>query len=74
METRYPIRKADGTEYQSYEEVKRKLDNEQVRKWLVANNYLWHGGIHISRVSAPQFGSDGGNRRACDPAPVYGGR
>lgn len=53
METRYPIRKADGTEYQRYEEVKGKIGNEQVGKWLVANNYLWHGGIHISRVSAP---------------------
>lgn len=53
METRYPIRKADGTEYQRYEEVKGKLGNEQVGKWLVADNYLWHGGIHISRVSAP---------------------
>lgn len=53
METRYPIRKADGTEYQRYEEVKGKLGNEQVGKWLVADNYLWHGGIHISRASAP---------------------
>ena len=53
METRYPIRKADGTEYQRYEDVKGKLGNEQVGKWLVADNYLWHGGIHISRASAP---------------------
>lgn len=52
METRYPIRKADGTEYQHYREIVNLLGNND-GQWLVANNFLWHGGIHINRNSAP---------------------
>lgn len=53
METRYPIRRADGTEYQRYEDVRGKLGSEQAGKWLVANNHQWHGGIHISGKNVP---------------------
>lgn len=54
METRYPIRKADGKDFAGPDEVLALLRNEKHGQWLAGNNGMWHGGIHISRNAAPQ--------------------
>lgn len=53
METRYPIRKADGKDFAGPDEMLALLRNERHGQWLAGNNGMWHGGIHISRESAP---------------------
>ncbi|WP_051640493.1 hypothetical protein [Siccibacter colletis] len=53
METRYPIRKADGKDFAGPDEILALLRNERHGQWLAGNNGMWHGGIHISRESAP---------------------
>lgn len=53
METRYPIRKEDGKDFATLNEVLEQLSKEKHGQWLVGNNSMWHGGIHISPSSAP---------------------
>ncbi|WP_049869989.1 glycoside hydrolase family 19 protein [Dickeya fangzhongdai] len=54
MDTRYPIRKADGKDYDSLDTLLNVLRNEPDGWWLASSNRQWHGGIHISRRSAPE--------------------
>lgn len=53
METRYPIRKEDGKDFANLNEVLELLSKEKHGQWLVGNNSMWHGGLHISPLSAP---------------------
>ncbi|WP_072025422.1 glycoside hydrolase family 19 protein [Dickeya undicola] len=52
MDTRYPIRKADGKDYDSLDTLLNVLRNEPDGWWLASSNRQWHGGLHISRRSA----------------------
>ncbi|WP_050570297.1 hypothetical protein [Dickeya dadantii] len=54
MDTCYPIRKADGKDYDSLETLLNVLRHEPDGWWLASSNRQWHGGIHISRRSAPE--------------------
>ncbi|MCA7001163.1 glycoside hydrolase family 19 protein [Dickeya solani] len=54
MDTCYPIRKADGRDYDSLETLLNVLRHEPDGWWLASSNRQWHGGIHISRHSAPE--------------------
>lgn len=53
METRYPIRQANGKDFDSREEILTLLRQEKHGRWLSGSNDMWHGGIHISRNTAP---------------------
>lgn len=53
MDTRYPIRKADGREYKNYDELMTDLGKVTHGRWLVGLNRYWHGGIHIGDASSP---------------------
>jgi predicted chitinase len=54
MSFQYPFRKADGKQFTDAEEVYKALENEKSGHYLLGSNNFWHGGIHISNVSAPQ--------------------
>ncbi|MFZ5273769.1 hypothetical protein [Enterobacter asburiae] len=53
METRYPIRNANGKDFDRQEEILTLLRQEKHGRWLSGSNDMWHGGIHISRNTAP---------------------
>jgi hypothetical protein len=49
----YPIRKADGSQFENAEELFKLLEAETSGHFLLGNHGFWHGGIHISEKSAP---------------------
>ncbi|MEA9390201.1 hypothetical protein SJI19_06500 [Acerihabitans sp. TG2] len=53
MKICFPIRKRDGREYRTLDEVMALIGREPHGSWLAGTNYLWHGGIHLSNLSAP---------------------
>ncbi|MEH4989254.1 glycoside hydrolase family 104 protein [Enterobacter asburiae] len=53
METRYPIRNANGKDFDNVDEVLALLRQEKQGRWLSGANNMWHGGIHVSRNTAP---------------------
>ncbi|EQA5721541.1 glycoside hydrolase family 19 protein [Cronobacter dublinensis] len=53
MRISYPIRDTDGQAFRSVDDVMRLVDGEAHGTWLLGANDLWHGGIHISDISAP---------------------
>lgn len=53
MKICFPIRKQNGDEYSTVEEVMGLTGRESHGSWLAGTNQLWHGGIHISQTSAP---------------------
>lgn len=54
MNFQYPFRKTDGKQFTDAEDVYKALENEKSGHYLLGSNKFWHGGIHISDVSAPQ--------------------
>lgn len=54
MNFQYPIRKADGRQFNDAEEIYKALEGEKSGHYLLGSNRFWHGGIHISDASAPQ--------------------
>ncbi|RON03954.1 glycoside hydrolase family 104 protein [Pseudomonas brassicacearum] len=54
MNFQYPIRKLDGSQYESSDEVYQVLEKEVSGNYLLGGHNFWHGGIHISELSAPQ--------------------
>lgn len=55
METRYPVRKADGKDF-SRDEMQallKALRQEKPGRWLAGENGMWHGGMHFSRQDVP---------------------
>ncbi|HHA2248436.1 TPA: hypothetical protein ACOEHG_003335 [Enterobacter ludwigii] len=53
METRYPIRNANGKDFDKPDDILALLRQEKHGHWLAGTNNMWHGGIHISRNTAP---------------------
>lgn len=53
MDTGYPIRKSDGDDFSSDDELLKLLGKEPHGQWLAGNNSMWHGGIHVSASSVP---------------------
>lgn len=53
MNTCYPARKQNGENYATLDEMMRLISREPHGSWLAGTNKMWHGGIHISEVSAP---------------------
>ncbi|EOC3058604.1 hypothetical protein ACINJI_000165 [Cronobacter dublinensis] len=53
MDIRYPVRKADGRDYKSYNELLTDICKNAHGWWLLGVNRYWHGGIHIGASSSP---------------------
>jgi len=49
----FPARKANGKDYSTLDEMMAQVGREPHGTWLGGTNGMWHGGIHISRESAP---------------------
>lgn len=54
MDFQYPIRKADGKQFDDAEDIYTALETETSGHYLLGSNKFWHGGIHITDKSAPQ--------------------
>jgi predicted chitinase len=54
MSFQYPFRKSDGKQFNDSNEVYKALEAEKSGHYLLGSNKFWHGGIHISELSAPQ--------------------
>ncbi|EJM20892.1 putative chitinase [Pseudomonas sp. GM18] len=50
----FPIRNSDGKQFKDAEEIYKAIENEKSGHYLLGSNKFWHGGIHISDLSAPQ--------------------
>lgn len=53
MKICFPARKHNGENYATLDEMMGLIGREPHGSWLAGTNMLWHGGIHISTVSAP---------------------
>ena len=53
MNTCFPARKQNGENYATLDEMMRLIGREPHGSWLAGTNKMWHGGIHVSEVSAP---------------------
>ncbi|EKY3088673.1 N-acetylmuramidase family protein [Cronobacter dublinensis] len=53
MDIRYPVRKADGRDYKTYNELLTDIRKNAHGWWLLGVNRYWHGGIHIGASSSP---------------------
>jgi Bacterial toxin homologue of phage lysozyme, C-term len=49
----FPIRKADGSQFQDAEPLHTLLERETSGHYLLSDSGYWHSGIHISDESAP---------------------
>ncbi|MDN3218811.1 glycoside hydrolase family 24 protein [Pseudomonas nunensis] len=58
MSFQYPIRKPNGSQYEEADEIYSILEKEVSGNYLLGGHNFWHGGIHISELSAPQCISD----------------
>ncbi|MFJ7311557.1 calcium-binding protein [Pseudomonas sp. NPDC098747] len=50
----YPFRKADKTPFTDVNELYQELQKETSGHYLLGSYKFWHGGIHITDLSAPQ--------------------
>lgn len=53
MKICFPARKANGEQYATLDDMMQPLCQEPHGSWLAGTNNMWHGGIHITRKSAP---------------------
>lgn len=53
MQICFPARKKGGKEYTSVDDIMTQVLGEPHGGWLAGSNLLWHGGLHISTVTAP---------------------
>lgn len=53
MKICFPARKANGEQYATVDDMMQPLYQEPHGSWLAGTNNMWHGGIHITRKSAP---------------------
>lgn len=53
MNIRYPVRKADGRDYENYDELLTDIRKNAHGWWLLGVNRYWHGGIHVGMSSSP---------------------
>jgi len=53
MKICFPARKANGEQYTTLDDMMQPLCQEPHGSWLAGTNNMWHGGIHITRKSAP---------------------
>jgi hypothetical protein len=49
----FPARKENGAQYASVNEIMDCIGREPHGSWLAGTNTMWHGGIHLTPVTAP---------------------
>lgn len=49
----FPARKANGDDYADLKEMMDVVGREPHGSWLAGTNRMWHGGIHLTEVTAP---------------------
>lgn len=52
MKICFPVRKKNGQDYATLDEMMQLVNAEPHGTWLAGTNLLWHGGIHLSEASA----------------------
>ncbi|KIS44335.1 glycoside hydrolase family 19 protein [Kosakonia radicincitans] len=53
MKTCFPARKKNGEDYATLDEMMDLIGREPHGSWLAGTNRMWHGGIHLTEISAP---------------------
>jgi hypothetical protein len=53
MKTCFPARKKNGENYATLDEIMDLIGREPHGTWLAGTNKMWHGGIHLTEISAP---------------------
>lgn len=54
MDICFPAKKANGDHYSTVDEIMARILQEPHGSWLAGTNAMWHGGLHITDVSAPE--------------------
>lgn len=54
MKTSFPACKQNGAKYASLDEIMTAVGREPHGSWLAGTNRMWHGGIHLTEVTAPE--------------------
>ncbi|AFJ47021.1 hypothetical protein [Shimwellia blattae] len=73
MKICFPARKANGKDYSTLDEMMIQVGREPHGTWLAGTNGMWHGGIHISRESAPSSFLTPENIDTAEPLPFMVG-
>lgn len=73
MKICFPARKANGKDYSTLDEMMAQMGREPHGTWLAGTNGMWHGGIHISRESAPASFLTSDNVDSAVPLPFMAG-
>ncbi|RSB23035.1 VgrG-related protein [Enterobacter cloacae] len=73
MKICFPARKANGKDYSTLDEMMAQVGREPHGTWLAGTNGMWHGGIHISRESAPASFLTSENVDSAVPLPFMSG-
>lgn len=73
MKICFPARKANGKDYSTLDEMMAQVGREPHGTWLAGTNGMWHGGIHISRESAPASFLTSENVDSAVPLPFMAG-
>lgn len=53
LKTCFPSCKQNGEQYATVDEMMALIGREPHGSWLAGTNRMWHGGIHLTEVSAP---------------------
>jgi len=53
MKICFPVRNQGGKEYASVDDIMTQVLGEPHGCWLAGSNLLWHGGLHVSGITAP---------------------
>ncbi|WP_086873290.1 glycoside hydrolase family 73 protein [Kosakonia pseudosacchari] len=53
MKICFPARKANGGDYADLQEIMDVVGREPHGSWLADTNNMWHGGIHLTELTAP---------------------
>jgi hypothetical protein len=53
MKICFPARKKNGENYATLDEIMGLIGREPHGTWLAGTNKMWHGGIHLTEISAP---------------------
>ncbi|MGJ0193351.1 glycoside hydrolase family 24 protein [Pantoea sp. RRHST58] len=54
MDICFPAKKANDDHYSTVDEIMARILQEPHGSWLAGTNAMWHGGLHITDVSAPE--------------------
>jgi len=53
MNISFPARKANGVDYANLKEIMDRIGQEPHGSWLAETHQMWHGGVHLTEITAP---------------------